>query len=479
MKKLWSITGVITLAVAMSYCSEKPVELPKEAIVAGTITNIQDDKAYFRFPDHTDTVNVGADGTFHIKLDLDSAAYLRFFYNDEYASMYLQPGDSIHLTLDTEMFDETIKYSGKGAEANNCFAGLYLLDENVNSKMAYMDRYLMAPLEFRAYADSVKTLKSEFVNNFHATQALPQRFMDDQLATFLYDWAADLEDYSASVVHVQNPDSVVIPEQYYSYLQEAVLERPELLHNGAYRNFVNTRCGQMAYDNVMAKDSSAGQLAVNLEKLNVINNEIKHQAAKNVFLHESMMEIISYQGSTDISEIMSFYRHNCTDSSKVNMADKEYAEWQVIAPGKPAPNFSYEQFGTGEKVSLSSLKGKVVYVDVWATWCGPCRREIPDLQQMEHDYAGKDVVFVSVSVDESKEDWEKMVAEESLGGIQLLAENNWESDICKNYKINGIPRFILVGKDGNLISCDADRPSSFEVIRGKIDAALQENTVLN
>tara|TARA_B100001059_G_C17691769_1_gene505341 strand:- start:492 stop:842 length:351 start_codon:yes stop_codon:yes gene_type:complete len=113
--------------------------------------------------------------------------------------------------------------------------------------------------------------------------------------------------------------------------------------------------------------------------------------------------------------------------------------------------------------------GRMVYVDVWATWCGPCKAEIPYLQTLEHDYSGKDVVFLSVSVDRVKEDWLEMVKEKELGGVQLWADG-W-SQITMDYAIFGIPRFMLFSADGKVISNNAPRPSDPE-IRVLFDAHL-------
>jgi thiol-disulfide isomerase/thioredoxin len=136
--------------------------------------------------------------------------------------------------------------------------------------------------------------------------------------------------------------------------------------------------------------------------------------------------------------------------------------------GEPAIDFNYPDI-EGNEFSLSSFKGDLVYVDVWATWCGPCKAEIPSLQKLETDYHGKDITFMSVSVDTDKEDWEKMVAEKELGGVQLWADG-W-SKITKDYAIFGIPRFLLFDAKGNVISTNAPRPSSDE-IRGLIDTNL-------
>ena len=134
----------------------------------------------------------------------------------------------------------------------------------------------------------------------------------------------------------------------------------------------------------------------------------------------------------------------------------------VLAEGNDSPNFeNYENF-KGGKTSLADLKGTYVYVDIWATWCGPCKREIPFLKEVEKEYRGKNIEFVSISVDKAKDHatWKKMVEEKELTGIQLFAENDWNSNFVKGYKINGIPRFILIDPAGKIVSPDAPRPSS-------------------
>ena len=134
--------------------------------------------------------------------------------------------------------------------------------------------------------------------------------------------------------------------------------------------------------------------------------------------------------------------------------------------GIQSPSFEgYENYKGGTS-SLSDFKGKYVYVDVWATWCGPCKAEIPSLKKVEKAYEGKNIEFLSISVDalKDKEAWKKMIAEKEMGGVQLFATNSWESDFVTNYKINGIPRFILIGPNGNIITPDAPRPSDAKLI---------------
>lgn len=142
--------------------------------------------------------------------------------------------------------------------------------------------------------------------------------------------------------------------------------------------------------------------------------------------------------------------------------------------GMESPTFEkYENFAGGT-TSLQDLKGKYVYIDVWATWCGPCKAEIPALKEVEEKYHDKNIEFVSISVDDARrsgsdekahEAWKAMVADKELGGIQLFSDKAWQSDFIQAYKITSIPRFLLIDPNGNIVSADAPRPSSDGLIK--------------
>lgn len=140
---------------------------------------------------------------------------------------------------------------------------------------------------------------------------------------------------------------------------------------------------------------------------------------------------------------------------------------ETLAKGSLSPKFSDYENHKGGKTSLDDLKGKYVYVDVWATWCGPCKNEIPFLKTVENKFHDKNIEFVSVSIDVQKDHdtWVKMVNDKELGGIQLFANNNWNSKFIKDYAISGIPRFILIDPEGNIVNANAPRPSNPKLIK--------------
>ena len=138
----------------------------------------------------------------------------------------------------------------------------------------------------------------------------------------------------------------------------------------------------------------------------------------------------------------------------------EHYNFTSLKKGQPSPKFDYPDIN-GKNVSLDDLKGKYVYVDVWATWCGPCKKEIPFLKELDSEYEGKDLAIVSLSIDkmENKDKWLKMIKDQELQGIQILADKDWNSDFVTSYNITGIPRFILIDPEGNIYDADAPRPS--------------------
>ena len=156
----------------------------------------------------------------------------------------------------------------------------------------------------------------------------------------------------------------------------------------------------------------------------------------------------------------------------VGFFQKAYEENLQNGPGSLSPAFTDYVAYKGGKKSLDSFKGKFVYIDVWATWCGPCIQQIPYLKELEEAYQNKNIEFVSISTDESRRNggsweaaekkWRDFVKARQMGGIQLWSGKDFSFQ--KAYKINGIPRFILVDPNGNIVDANAPRPSNKKLI---------------
>lgn len=128
----------------------------------------------------------------------------------------------------------------------------------------------------------------------------------------------------------------------------------------------------------------------------------------------------------------------------------------------------------GKSFTLDDFKGKVVYVDVWASWCGPCRREFPFSKQMQEkltDKQKKKIVFLYLSIDDTQEAWKKAVEQLDLQGEHGWAEGGWNSKITQFFGIQSIPRYIIIDKNGNIASINAKRPSDESVLKDLLKLA--------
>ena len=159
----------------------------------------------------------------------------------------------------------------------------------------------------------------------------------------------------------------------------------------------------------------------------------------------------------------------------INEIEQEYKRKillaETLAEGMRSPKFvNYENYN-GKTTSLDDLQGNYVYIDIWATWCGPCKAEIPFLKKLEKNYHEKKITFVGISIDTEKDNklWKEMVESEELPGVQLFADQDWNSEFIKKYLVYGIPRFILIDPEGKIISADSPRPSQEEIITKLLD----------
>lgn len=123
-----------------------------------------------------------------------------------------------------------------------------------------------------------------------------------------------------------------------------------------------------------------------------------------------------------------------------------------LAPGKPVSDIKLPGLD-GKEMALSSLKGKVVLIDFWASWCGPCRKENPNVVRLYKEYNKKGFEVFSVSLDDNKDAWKRAVEADGLVWPYHVSDlAKWNSVVVKQFGITGIPFTILVGKDGNIIA---------------------------
>ena len=144
------------------------------------------------------------------------------------------------------------------------------------------------------------------------------------------------------------------------------------------------------------------------------------------------------------------------------MYSKMVENYAATYPGKPAPNFTFTDV-SGKQLSLESLSGKLLLIDIWGTWCVPCIEEMPNIEALQKQYAHRDDVHImSIACDKKRERWISFLGKHPTTWHQYLVTPEGDEVLNTAYHVVGIPRFIIVGRDGRIITPDAMRPSEPE-----------------
>ena len=370
--------------------------------ITGTIINPVNDTVMINYTDTTYTSTLDDNGQFYIEVSQDSAQYATLVHG-EMTTMFLKPGDEIKISFNTEEFDETMNFQ--------------------NSPESSFLAYKLISTEQRDFYGEALYLSDE--GDYKDDLVEYENTMLERLNTFEngYFKSTEIKKLETSIAR-------------YTKQKEGFSERTEL----ELEYMWNTQLLYREYNFYSLIEKS--ERAEYIEKL----TEFKSKMLQSL---ERLNDDDGYEKEREkIMAVVDKWKERKNDYD--NMPND----------GDLSIDFSYPN-QSEELISLSSFRGSIVYVDVWATWCGPCIAEIPSLERLQKDYQDKNIVFLSVSVDTDKDAWEKMLIDDELGGVQLWADG-W-SELTKSYAIFGIPRFMLIDKTGHLISVDAPRPSSNEI----------------
>ena len=452
MKKLL----LVLLLVTAFSCAEK--EEKKEATFAlfsGTITNTEATVAVISGPDFKKQMSIDPEtGIFSDTLYLPKSGYYQFACG-EYSTIYLENGYELDMTIDAKEFDESISYTGIGSEENNYLATKFMDNEKMQGSIPEL--YSLNEEEFKA---KVESIKANHKSKLDATVMSNTVFAANETQNLTY-------------------EAFVLYNRYESY-HKSVTKNPEFKVS---ENFLPKELEALEFNDAALYDTSSGyrDLAMNKSLDDLFSNMEDFQSASpselaaigNVSIPELKNEIISNYGTMFVSPgnpnmeaNYKFLESETTSETTKQSLSVAYERGLTLRPGQPSPEFiNYENHKGGE-TSLADLRGKYVYVDVWATWCGPCIREIPSLKEVEAKYHDSNIAFVSTSIDQARDHdkWVAMVNDKQLGGTQLMADNDWQSKFVRDYGIEGIPRFILIDPDGNIVSADAPRPSNPKLV---------------
>ncbi len=446
-------TLILLSALAIIACKkETPIDY---SIVSGKITNKEKGEFTINSMDRSikDPIHVSEDGTFSDTLRVKEGTYVLYDGTNP-TFIYVENGNNLIVNYDAKDFENSIVITGKGSEISN-----YMLKKRELEKEFKVgpDLYKLEETEYKAKLAELRTAQEEVLN---ATQGISEDFKAKEKRNLNYYTLGRLNDYEPAHGYYAKKQGFKASEGFLDDLKDLDYNNEEdFLFSREYKSLVSNHYRKTALD-LAQKDSTLNRNTAYLEAIKAIPNEI----IKNNLLFENTSKGITY--AEDLEAYYKSFMDNSTDEDHKAKITESYNKLKMVAKGSPSPKFvNYENYAGG-KTSLDDLKGKYVYIDVWATWCGPCIGEIPSLKKVEAQYHDKNIEFVSISIDKTKdhEKWKTMIEEKELGGMQLFADNDWNSDFVKDYLIQGIPRFILIDTEGNIINANAPRPSSPKLI---------------
>ncbi|WP_134088619.1 TlpA disulfide reductase family protein [Olivibacter sp. XZL3] len=430
------------------------------AIVKGTIKHQQENQILIiKESSVIDSIAIAEDGSFLHTMDVKYPQRYTFVNGKAQWNAYLENGKELTIQIDLDDVKHSLTYTGTTATVNN-----YLLEKadtfrSMYSEAAIKDLYLLEEESFKAEQLRQMEIFERFLSSY---KNLPEAFVKKEKRDIFYQYLENLERYESFHGYFAELKDFKVSENFFADVDTLshYNNEEDYFYSAAYRTLVERYCAakaQQIADSLQITDKNISYLkAVSTLSNPVIKNEIAYNEIKR-----------NITFVRDPETYYTLYKELSLDEAQEKEITKTYKELMKLAKGNPSPRFSdYENYAGGT-TSLTDLKGKYVYIDVWATWCMPCRQEIPYLQQLEKEYEHKNIMFVSISIDveKARDAWKKMIAENNMGGIQLLAPKAGKSDFIEQYMIRGIPRFILIDPQGNIVSANAPRPSEKEAVQ--------------
>lgn len=389
------------------------------------------------------TLKLDESGTAVLNLSGIDAAYLTLYHGRQYIKLYVEGGDDASLTFDGgNMAGSFVVEGGKSAAAK------YL--NNVKLIPLPDEDYALPFDEYRTRlagkeADAVKLLEAMDLSGEGS-------FKKVEAARIKYAYGSALLMYPVGHM-IMSTDPDFKPEQsYYDFIASYVVEDELFAALDEYREFVSEAMHVLDADNRELTDIYPKTVA----QMRYAADHLKNPQVKAVIMHHIATRYVDNFGVKDIDELKNLYYTYVTDPAMSAAFEVKFERWDLSRPGRMSPGFRAVDI-EGKTWTLNDFRGKYVYIDMWATWCAPCRQEMPHLKRLEAQFKDAQIVFLGLSVDSDKAKWEKMASSGDLTGTQLYLGT--QSSFQEAYRIEGIPRFILLDKNGVIISNDMSRPS--------------------
>ena len=320
------------------------------------------------------------------------------------------------------------------------------------------------------YIASFQSANDQFFKQLAKGKQTSAVFNDFVKASILY--------YSACLkIRVLERQKAVKDPARYGFLKDLAIEKEQYIDIPFYQWFLyeyltmetNSRFEKLAATEKLVPEAQLD------ESLKVVSG-MTNPAVRDYLLAAVTESRLLDNGLKGFDKYYDHFKEHNSNPAYLSGIRKAYERKLQLAPGKPAPQFTLSDVD-GNKFSLKDFKGKYVLLDFWQTLCPRSAREMPHYLKLYAEYKDKDIVFVSISVNEDENVWRTFVKESRNAGVSLRAENSFYSKVYQDYQVPGLPFFIIVDPEGNILDQAAPKPSSKE-IRGTLDQLLKSEVIV-
>lgn len=409
-------------------------------------------------PDRYDTLKVAGDGSFSAKVTPEKATvyglYLEYLGdNRSVISCYVTPGETLSVDITGGMQEEEFlgekhtRYISTGA-----FSGPTKKEcEYLNLPPFFNYKYFNedgSPVSFANFKQQVaaaqKSLSGRLEGTLPEFKAMKQPEIDAIATTFYVVYPRFLK---------QKGFRAGDDKDYMAFINSVNLDNPANVDNELTPGVIEFLLGNEP-DLYCSEPDRARYFCFLRDK--ITDATVRTQLADRKMDYELAMG-----DNEDLVRTFEIYSQ-CSGTSEEYKANKSvYDSLSKLLPGVKATDFEMEDV-KGNKVRFLDVigQGKVVYIDFWATWCGPCCAEIPYVEKLVEKYKDNPKIeFVSISLDNNKKKWHDKLAKDNPQWRQFIIPDNFNSTFAKEYNIRAIPRFMAFDGQGRIITINAERPS--------------------
>ena len=413
-----------------------------------------------------DTLN--ARGEFAIALSISKPVFALLQHERFFTDVYLEPGKDLAISLNTENPGESLKFKGPNAVENQFLSHYLIKFERDNPRLKIMKS--SQPKEFMIYAAEQRKEKEEFLTNY--STSLPANFYNLMKQKIAYEWGTDLLTYPWAYGQLNNTEEPELTSDYFSYELVLPLSNPLALDLLNYQDYVFHKT-QDLFDRSLKKQGTTIEGKDYINRMYAFAESILKGEILEYYHYKFLFEGMSRDGLNNYIDAYQKFIASSSNKAYKNSLAAEYQRLFPLITGSKAPDFQLKTID-GNVISLEKLKGQVVFIDFWASWCGPCLKESPFAKKLKDHFKNQPgVAFVYISLDEDESSWKAMVKKQGLEGIHLYSPG-MNSQLAQAYAILEIPRYVLIDKKGNIVEANMTRPSDPATIK-RIEAVLNKN----